>query len=111
MKPLLACLDVFFTTQTELSKSKILLAQNFILKTVARLYLRSKAILVADPLVEMAPTKSTIRSPRHVADGEDRSRTGNLRLAKPALSQLSYIPIVDFVGATPPTKRSGCSPN
>ncbi len=53
MKPLLACLDVFFTTQTELSKSKILLAQNFILKTVARLYLRSKAILVADPLVEM----------------------------------------------------------
>ena len=26
------------------------------------------------------------------ADGDDRDRTGNLRLAKPALSQLSYIP-------------------
>ncbi len=25
-------------------------------------------------------------------DGDDRARTGNLRLAKPALSQLSYVP-------------------
>ena len=24
--------------------------------------------------------------------GDDRARTGNLRLAKPALSQLSYVP-------------------
>ena len=26
------------------------------------------------------------------ASGDDRDRTGNLRLAKPALSQLSYVP-------------------
>ena len=25
-------------------------------------------------------------------NGDDRARTGNLRLAKPALSQLSYVP-------------------
>ena len=25
-------------------------------------------------------------------NGDDRGRTGNLRLAKPALSQLSYVP-------------------
>jgi hypothetical protein len=25
--------------------------------------------------------------------GDDRARTGNLRLAKPALSQLSYVPV------------------
>ena len=31
---------------------------------------------------------------RHLAvGGDDRDRTGNLRLAKPALSQLSYVPI------------------
>jgi hypothetical protein len=28
-----------------------------------------------------------------VACGDDRDRTGNLRLAKPALSQLSYVPV------------------
>jgi hypothetical protein len=26
------------------------------------------------------------------SNGDDRDRTGNLRLAKPALSQLSYVP-------------------
>ena len=26
--------------------------------------------------------------------GDDRDRTGNLRLAKPALSQLSYVPLI-----------------
>ena len=30
-------------------------------------------------------------------NGDDRDRTGNLRLAKPALSQLSYVPEHDFV--------------
>ena len=30
--------------------------------------------------------------PANVFGGDDRDRTGNLRLAKPALSQLSYIP-------------------
>ncbi len=29
----------------------------------------------------------------HPAGGDNRDRTGNLRLAKPALSQLSYIPV------------------
>ena len=29
-----------------------------------------------------------------VVSGDDRARTGNLRLAKPALSQLSYVPVV-----------------
>jgi hypothetical protein len=33
--------------------------------------------------------------------GDDRDRTGNLRLAKPALSQLSYVPLVAVtVGVT-----------
>ena len=27
------------------------------------------------------------------SSGDDRARTGNLRLAKPALSQLSYVPV------------------
>ncbi len=30
--------------------------------------------------------------PKSLAGGDSRDRTGNLRLAKPALSQLSYIP-------------------
>ncbi len=30
--------------------------------------------------------------------GDDRDRTGNLRLAKPTLSQLSYVPGTHFVG-------------
>jgi hypothetical protein len=30
---------------------------------------------------------------RHHHPGDDRARTGNLRLAKPALSQLSYVPL------------------
>ena len=34
--------------------------------------------------------------------GDDRGRTGNLRLAKPALSQLSYVP-----GLSPSTPPSG----
>jgi hypothetical protein len=50
-----------------------------------------------------SPTRSTAiyssrsgralaRSTRHLPGGDSRDRTGNLRLAKPALSQLSYIP-------------------
>ena len=35
--------------------------------------------------------------------GDDRGRTGNLRLAKPALSQLSYIPPVGVRGFEPRT--------
>ena len=35
--------------------------------------------------------------------GDDRGRTGNLRLAKPALSQLSYIPSVGVRGFEPRT--------
>src|SRR4051812_26584398 len=31
-------------------------------------------------------------SPRGAGGGDDRDRTGDLRLAKPALSQLSYVP-------------------
>ena len=31
-------------------------------------------------------------SPRRIRGGDDRDRTGNLRLAKAALSRLSYIP-------------------
>jgi hypothetical protein len=32
------------------------------------------------------------RGPPGLTGGDSRDRTGNLRLAKPALSQLSYIP-------------------
>jgi hypothetical protein len=39
------------------------------------------------------PPRSSRRALRpHPAGGDSRDRTGNLRLAKPALSQLSYIP-------------------
>jgi hypothetical protein len=30
-------------------------------------------------------------------NGDDRARTGNLRLAKPALSQLSYVPGTNWI--------------
>jgi hypothetical protein len=34
--------------------------------------------------------------PRIYSNGDDRARTDNLRLAKPALSQLSYVPGTRF---------------
>ena len=48
------------------------------------------------------------------AGGDSRDRTGNLRLAKPALSQLSYIPgkLVGLSGIEPLTSRlSGARSN
>ena len=46
-------------------------------------------------------------------NGDDRARTGDLRLAKPPLSQLSYIPInMGLGGFEPPTSRlSGARSN
>ena len=50
-------------------------------------------------------------TPRAKEDGDDRDRTGNLRLAKPALSQLSYVPeplafmIYDFRFRLPPRRE------
>ena len=43
--------------------------------------------------------------------GDDRDRTGNLRLAKPALSQLSYVPFSrsGVSGQEPDTRRSNSS--
>ena len=47
------------------------------------------------------------------SSGDDRARTGDLRLAKPSLSQLSYIPIyMGLGGFEPPTSRlSGARSN
>jgi hypothetical protein len=47
------------------------------------------------------------------SSGDDRDRTGDLRLAKPSLSQLSYIPIcLGLGGIEPPTSRlSGARSN
>ena len=46
-------------------------------------------------------------------NGDDRARTGDLRLAKPPLSQLSYIPnLMGLGGFEPPTSRlSGARSN
>ena len=38
-------------------------------------------------------SKNLFPGARCERSGDDRARTGNLRLAKPALSQLSYVPI------------------
>ncbi len=47
------------------------------------------ALLFAGSCLPVAPPVP----PRDMAaSGDDRDRTGNLRLAKPALSQLSYVP-------------------
>jgi hypothetical protein len=42
--------------------------------------------------------------------GDDRDRTGNLRLAKPALSQLSYVPRVEGTRVKRPRSRRTASP-
>ena len=57
---------------------------------------------------------SSRRALRPHAGGDSRDRTGNLRLAKPALSQLSYIPdeMVGLSGIEPLTSRlSGARSN
>jgi hypothetical protein len=38
------------------------------------------------------PTNTCVEITSDIITGDDRDRTGNLRLAKPALSQLSYVP-------------------
>ena len=54
--------------------------------------------------------RATARRLRPPVGGDDRDRTDDLRLAKPALSQLSYIPVaagrvVGPGGVEPPTSR------
>ena len=52
-------------------------------------------------IVEFLRIRFFYQPPKY--SGDDRGRTGNLRLAKPALSQLSYIPPVGVRGFEPRT--------
>ena len=54
----------------------------------------SLSSVVKDRLREDPPQEGAREQLRGSFGGDNRDRTGNLRLAKPALSQLSYIPIV-----------------
>jgi hypothetical protein len=52
----------------------------------------------------LLPAVASPRATLFASCGDDRDRTGNLRLAKPALSQLSYVPVraSDRCWAEPP---------
>ena len=53
--------------------------------------------------------KFRVRAVRAGFGGDERDRTVDLRLAKPALSQLSYIPLFGPLGLTPGSNMVGPS--
>ena len=51
-----------------------------------------RSSVVKEPIAATLRLESGAKSVMFATGGDNRDRTGNLRLAKPALSQLSYIP-------------------
>ena len=49
----------------------------------------------SDYYLHLEAPREASKEKRLFYGGDNRDRTGNLRLAKPALSQLSYIPELD----------------
>jgi hypothetical protein len=70
------------------------------IRPIEKSYLASVYELLKELLLNYAPLhksvaghSSYLASRRAMNNGDDRDRTGNLWLAKPTLSQLSYVPV------------------
>lgn len=62
----------------------------------AKLNLKCRPMHYFGPCMKGDCTKAAIQGPNLRTGGDSRDQTGDLKLAKLALSQLSYVPIIDW---------------